>query len=156
MGHFPRDGRCRGGGVGEGRGFTVNVPWRHEGMGDAEYAAAFEALVMPVATQFNPELVIVSAGFDAASGDRVGNMCVTPDGFARMATQLASLAGGRSVYALEGGYKPATVARCVTACVRVLLQQATTSASPAASPRLRSVTASDERAPSSPRAPFTP
>ena len=124
-GHFfPGTGEASEVGNGRGTGFTVNVPWRHEGMGDAEYAAAFEALVMPIATQFDPQLVIVSAGFDAASGDKVGGMCVTPDGFGRMTRDLTRLAGGRAVYALEGGYKPATVARCVAACVRVLLQSA--------------------------------
>jgi acetoin utilization deacetylase AcuC-like enzyme len=51
-----------------GAGRTVNVPWRREGMGDAEYLAAFDALLMPIARAFNPELVLVSAGCDAASG----------------------------------------------------------------------------------------
>ncbi len=118
---FPGTGEAAEAGVGGGVGYTVNLPWRHDGMGDAEYAAAFDALVMPVAAAYDPELVIVSAGFDAAKGDKVGGMALTSAGFASMASRLRALAGGRLVFALEGGYKPTVVARCVDACVRVLL-----------------------------------
>ena len=71
-----------------------------------------------------PPIRKVLVCFDAASGDKVGGMALTAEGFASMASRIATLAQGRSVYALEGGYKPATVARCVTACVRVLLLDA--------------------------------
>jgi len=100
---FPGTGAATAVGTGHGEGLTVNLPWQHEGMGDAEYAAAFDALVMPIATQFDPQLVIVSAGFDAAAGDKVGAMRLSPDGFAMMSKRLHLLAGGRVVYALEGG-----------------------------------------------------
>ena len=121
---FPGTGDVNDVGRGAGAGYCVNLPWRHEGMGDAEYLAAFDAIVMPIAQSFNPELVIVSAGFDAASGDKVGAMNVTPEGFAAMASKLAALANGRAVYVLEGGYKPSTVARCALAVVQVLLSDA--------------------------------
>lgn len=108
-------------GLHDGAGRTVNIPWRREGMGDAEYLAAFDSLLMPIARAFDPQLVLVSAGFDAASGDRVGGMALTTDAFAAMTARLKTLAGGRLVLALEGGYRPALAAKGVTACARVLL-----------------------------------
>ena len=59
-------------GSGKGEGFNVNIPWNGSGMGDTEYALAFFNLVLPIAYDFNPELVLVSAGFDAARGDPLG------------------------------------------------------------------------------------
>lgn len=110
------------GAEGAAAGRTLNVPWRRKGMGDAEYLAAFDHVLMPVAREFAPDLVLVSAGFDAAAGDAVGGMALTPTGYASMAARLATLASGRVVYALEGGYKPSVVAKCTLACVRVMLR----------------------------------
>lgn len=87
-----------------GAGFSVNVPWPHGGMGDSEYSAAFHHLLMPIFTEFNPELVLISAGFDSADGDPLGGCKVTPAGFAMMTKHLMRLAGGKVVVALEGGY----------------------------------------------------
>ena len=122
-GFFPGTGAPSEVGRGAGEGHTLNVAWTHEGMSDAEYLAAFDALVLPVCRQFAPELVMVSAGFDAASGDKMGGMELSVQGFAAIAARLALLpsAGGRAVYALEGGYKPSVAARCTLGVVRVLL-----------------------------------
>lgn len=132
---FPGTGDTGDVGSGAGAGFSVNVPWRSEGLGDAEYLAAFEAVVMPIARSFNPQLVLVSAGFDSAAGDRIGGMAVTPEGFAQMARRLCTLANGNVVFALEGGYVHATVARCVALCVRELLVDAGAVPSPPQQPR---------------------
>ena len=51
-------------------------------MGDAEYVAAFKKVIMPIARAFGPDMVIISAGFDAALGDPLGGCCVTPAGYA--------------------------------------------------------------------------
>jgi histone deacetylase 6 len=56
-------------GEGKGKGFSVNIPWNQSNAGDAEYVAAFLKIVMPIAYEFSPDLVLVSAGFDAAVGD---------------------------------------------------------------------------------------
>ena len=120
-GFFPGTGEANQTGSGAGEGYCVNVPWRHVGMGDAEYLAAMDALVMPLARAFDPGLVIVSAGFDAAKGDLVGGMALSPLGFAAMTSRLQQLAGGRLVMVLEGGYKPAAATKAVQACLRVLL-----------------------------------
>ncbi len=122
-GFFPGTGAANEvGAEGAAAGRTLNVPWRREGMGDAEYLAAFDHVLMPVARDFAPDLILVSAGFDAAAGDAVGGMALTPTGYASMAARLATLASGRVVYALEGGYKPSVVAKCTLACVRVMLR----------------------------------
>ncbi|XP_035828852.1 histone deacetylase 6, partial [Aplysia californica] len=65
-------------GTGAGQGFNVNIPWNFDRMGDPEYLAAFTQIVMPIAYQFAPELVLVSAGFDAAEGDPLGGYKLTP------------------------------------------------------------------------------
>ncbi|XP_037089603.1 histone deacetylase 6-like [Pollicipes pollicipes] len=108
-------------GEGAGRGFNVNVPWNRARMAGAEYLAAFLAVVLPVAYQFAPELVFVSAGFDAARGDPLGGYGVAPEVYGHLTHHLAALAGGRLVVALEGGYNLTSVAYSMAMCVRALL-----------------------------------
>ncbi|WIA41969.1 hypothetical protein OEZ86_009272 [Tetradesmus obliquus] len=93
-------------GTGHGRGFNVNVPWSSKGMGDADYMAAFDLLLQPIIEQFDPQLVLISAGFDAADGDFLGLCRVSPAGFAAMTQRLQQHAGGKVVAVLEGGYVP--------------------------------------------------
>ena len=104
---YPGTGRCDEVGDGAGRGYTVNIPMPG-GFGDAEWLAAFHRVVEPIAHQFKPELVLVSAGFDAHANDPLGGMRVTEAGFAAMADSVLAIArahaGGRLVAALEGGY----------------------------------------------------
>lgn len=66
------DANYRAVGSGPGKGFTVNIPWNRKGMGDTEYFCAFTNIVLPIAYEYAPELVLVSAGFDAAQGDPLG------------------------------------------------------------------------------------
>ena len=56
-------------GEGEGAGFNINIPWNGRGYGDPEYLMAFLSIILPVAHEFDPQLIIVSAGFDAGFGD---------------------------------------------------------------------------------------
>lgn len=93
-------------------------------MGDAEYALAFDDVIMPVAHAYVPDLVLMSAGFDAARGDPLGGCDLTPAGYAYMTSRLMSLAGGRMVVALEGGYNLTSISRGMEAVCRVLLGQA--------------------------------
>jgi histone deacetylase 6 len=117
---YPGTGSIDETGGGAGRGLTVNVPWPG-GMGDAEYAAAFQRVLEPAADAFAPDLVLVSAGFDAAQGDPLGSMRVTPAGYAWMTSRLSRLAGGRVALALEGGYNLEAISKSAAACLRVLL-----------------------------------
>ncbi|TPX44264.1 hypothetical protein SeMB42_g04392 [Synchytrium endobioticum] len=120
-GHGEQDGYDSfvGGPGAEGR--NINIPWPRPHMGDREYMYAFHRVVMPIAREFRPEFVIVSAGFDCAAGDPLGECCVTPAGFANMAYQLCSLANGKVVMALEGGYNIRSIAKSVAECCAVLL-----------------------------------
>ncbi|KAF9012390.1 histone deacetylase complex protein [Cyathus striatus] len=108
-------------GEGRGLGYSVNIPWPEAGMGDAEYIHAFQKIVMPIAMEFAPELVIISAGFDAAKGDELGECFVTPTGYAHMTHMLSGLAGGRLVVALEGGYNLDSISNSAVAVTRVIL-----------------------------------
>lgn len=108
-------------GEGAGLGTNVNIPWTKRGMGDADYIYAFQQVVMPIAAEFNPDLVIIAAGFDAAEGDMLGGCKVTPAGYAHMTHMLMSLAQGRVVACLEGGYNLESIARSATAVARTFM-----------------------------------
>ncbi|XP_023421322.1 polyamine deacetylase HDAC10 isoform X2 [Cavia porcellus] len=105
----------------QGRGFTVNLPWNQVGMGNADYLAAFLHVLLPVAFEFDPELVLISAGFDSAIGDPEGQMQATPECFAHLTRLLQVLAGGRVCAVLEGGYHLESLAQSVCMTVRALL-----------------------------------
>jgi acetoin utilization deacetylase AcuC-like enzyme len=105
----------------EGEGYSLNIPWPRGGVGDAEYLRAFDRIVMPVAEEFAPELVLISAGFDAARGDPLGGCDLTPQGYFTMTRRLQGLAGGRVVVALEGGYNLSSISNSMAACVKALL-----------------------------------
>lgn len=108
-------------GRGKGEGYNVNVPWNSVGLGDGDYLATFHQVVMPLAYQYDPQLVLVSAGFDAAKGDFLGNCKVTPAGYCHMTQLLSGLANGKLILALEGGYNLASISASFVACVKVLL-----------------------------------
>jgi acetoin utilization deacetylase AcuC-like enzyme len=117
---YPGTGAVEETGGAEAPGFTLNVAWPG-GMGDAEYAEAFRRILLPVAAEFEPDIVLVSAGFDAARGDPLGSMRLSPEGYAWMTSQLLSLATGRVVLALEGGYDLGAISGSAAACLRILL-----------------------------------
>ncbi|ORX91194.1 Arginase/deacetylase [Basidiobolus meristosporus CBS 931.73] len=108
-------------GEGEGKGRTINVPWPCAGMGDFDYLHAFNKLLMPIAYEFDPEIVIVASGFNAASGDLMGGCFVTPACYAHLTHKLKTLAGGKVVLSLEGGYNYDIISESALACVRVLI-----------------------------------
>nr|XP_045600455.1 histone deacetylase 6-like isoform X1 [Procambarus clarkii] len=108
-------------GTKEGKGYNVNIPWNKGGMGDGDYMAAMVQVVLPIAYQFKPQLVLVSAGFDCAVGDPLGGCNVTPECFGHMTKMLTCLAEGRVIIALEGGYNLNSISYCMTMCVKALL-----------------------------------
>lgn len=69
---YPGTGAAEATGSGLGQGFSVNVPWLEGEMGNGDYMAAFQHVLLPIAYEFNTSLVIISAGFDAAVGDPIG------------------------------------------------------------------------------------
>jgi len=104
---YPGTGNATDIGEGAGEGFTVNVPLTAHG-GDGVYRTSFEQVLLPIAESYAPELVLVSAGFDAAVRDPLAQMEVTADAFGWMARALAGVAAksakGRIALVLEGGY----------------------------------------------------
>jgi acetoin utilization deacetylase AcuC-like enzyme len=101
------------GGPGEGNETTVNVPLE-AGSGDEVYLDAMQRTVEPAIEAFAPDLLIVSAGFDAAAGDPIALMQLTETGFAELARRVGSLCE-RSAFVLEGGYNVDTLPALVRA-----------------------------------------
>ncbi len=120
---YPGTGALAEQGEGAGEGSTVNFPLP-PGCGDPEYAAVFEGVVAPILREFRPELILVSAGFDAHERDPLAQMRVSSDGFAWLARSLRALAddvcGGRVVLALEGGYDLDALGESVARVVETL------------------------------------
>ncbi|MGD9817610.1 MAG: histone deacetylase [Desulfomonilaceae bacterium] len=105
--HYPGTGGIREVGHGPGEGFTVNVPLV-AGAGDMEYITVFKMLVEPLLDAFMPELILVSAGFDAHEKDPLGGMNLTEDGYEQLIKSImrkaSEFCSGRVVLTLEGGY----------------------------------------------------
>ena len=121
---FPGSGLKEEVGRGGGAGATLNVPWIQAGLGDADYAAAFELVVLPVLREFGADLVLISAGFDAARGDPQGRMALTPAGYAHMTRELLALPGAAVAAVLEGGYDLDATAACAEAVLRAMVDDA--------------------------------
>ncbi|XP_055609867.1 histone deacetylase 6 isoform X2 [Uranotaenia lowii] len=120
---FPKskDGNYDVVGNGLGTGFNVNIPWNKKGMGDQEYSAVFQQIILPIAYEFDPELVLVSAGFDAAVGDPLGGCKVTPEAYGYFTHWLSALANGRIILCLEGGYNVNSISHAMALCTKSLL-----------------------------------
>uniref|UniRef100_A0A4W4E6M6 Histone deacetylase domain-containing protein n=1 Tax=Electrophorus electricus TaxID=8005 RepID=A0A4W4E6M6_ELEEL len=88
-------------GKGKGAGFNINLPWNKVGMTNSDYLYAFFQVLLPVAYEFDPELVLICAGFDSAIGDPEGHMCASPEIFGHLTHLLMSLAKGRLCVVLE-------------------------------------------------------
>ena len=116
---YPGTGGVDEVGTGRGLGHTVNIPWEARDMSNGDYLSAFSHVLIPIAYEYNPDIIIVSAGFDAAEGDPIGECRVTPEGYAHMTSMLKSIAP--VVLVLEGGYNLRSTARSTEACLRVLL-----------------------------------
>ena len=105
--YYPGSGGLEEVGRGQAKGFTVNVPLSM-GHGDAEFYAIFRKILEPIGRRYDPDMIMVSAGFDTYYRDPLGGMDVTPRGYAAMTRVMMELAdevcGGRLVYTLEGGY----------------------------------------------------
>lgn len=126
---FPGTGGPAECGSGAGLGFNVNIAWSggvdqpFQSLGDAEYLAAFRTIIMPIAREFEPDIVLVSAGFDAAVGHPMplGGYLVSPNCFGHLTRELMQLADGKVVLALEGGYDLTAICDSAQECVKALL-----------------------------------
>ncbi|NXW26849.1 HDAC9 deacetylase, partial [Phaetusa simplex] len=112
--------------VGPGEGYNINIAFffgLDPPMGDVEYLTAFRTVIMPAANEFDPEIVLVSAGFDAVEGHDppLGGYKVTAKCFGHLTKQLLKLADGRVVLALEGGHDLTAICDASEACINALL-----------------------------------
>ncbi|XP_067859827.1 histone deacetylase 9-like isoform X3 [Heptranchias perlo] len=123
---FPGSGAPDEVGSGPGEGFTVNIAWTgglDPPMGDVEYLTAFRTVVMPIASEFNPDVVLVSAGFDAVEGHAspLGGYKVKAKCFRYLTKELMSLAKGHVILVLEGGHNLTAICDASEACLYTLL-----------------------------------
>lgn len=127
---YPGTGAIDEIGEGDGLGATVNVPLR-AGLGDDAFATVYERVLWPLARRFQPELILVSAGFDCHWDDPIGRMTLTLTGYAHLSRELVRMAQelcqGRIVFVLEGGYSPQALAHGMLNVAHALLGEDTVS-----------------------------
>jgi acetoin utilization deacetylase AcuC-like enzyme len=121
--YYPGSGAVSETGEGEGAGATVNVPLE-VGATDDDYRVAFDEVILPILRQFAPDLILISAGFDAHERDPIAGMRVTTGAFGAMTRALGQVAeeccGGRIVAVTEGGYDLRALAASLEAAVDAL------------------------------------
>jgi acetoin utilization deacetylase AcuC-like enzyme len=122
--YYPGTGAATETGSGAGAGATLNVPLE-AGATDAEFEAAYVDVIVPRLEAFRPDVVLVSAGYDAHERDPLGGLRVTTDGYARVVELLydasSRLCSRRIAFVTEGGYDLDALHACLTATIRVLV-----------------------------------
>ena len=121
---YPGTGTRDERGSGKGEGYTLNVPLRADS-GEKEYVEAFQKEILPALHLYKPDLILISAGFDAHRDDPLANMNLTEDSFALLTSMVMEVAdnncNGKIVSVLEGGYHLTALAKSVEAHLRQLL-----------------------------------
>jgi acetoin utilization deacetylase AcuC-like enzyme len=124
--YYPGTGAAAETGAGAGLGFTVNVPLA-AGAGDAELLSAYDDGILPAVARFRPDVMLVSAGYDAHEADPLGSLRVTTGGFRALIERLDAFArqkaGGRIAFVTEGGYDLAALDACLGATIDVLARR---------------------------------
>jgi acetoin utilization deacetylase AcuC-like enzyme len=140
--YYPGSGNYDQVGSGAGKGFTVNAPFP-AGFGNAEYIRVYSEILKPIALEYRPELVLVSAGFDPYYRDPLGGMQVTGDGFGALAFIVRDIANqtceGKVLITLEGGYSPHGLREGVRSVLNIFLGQEPHPAGGAPSPAAEQV-----------------
>jgi acetoin utilization deacetylase AcuC-like enzyme len=124
-GIYPGTGRAEETGIGDGRGFNINIPLP-AGAGDSAFDHIADEIIAPAAARFAPDMLLVSAGFDAHWADPLASLQLSTTGYFRLAQKLVALAeqfcGGRIMCTLEGGYNTDALAASVRAVCHALLK----------------------------------
>jgi acetoin utilization deacetylase AcuC-like enzyme len=114
---YPGTGAREETGVGPGTGYTLNAPLP-PGTDDAAFLDTYRTAIMPAIDRFAPQLLLISAGYDAHADDPIGGMALTDSGFQTLMAEAVALANrrcqGKVLAILEGGYESQVLARCVT------------------------------------------
>lgn len=120
---YPGTGPTHEIGAGAGRGFNINIPMPHRS-GDTEHRRAFDEVVMPALRRYRPQLIVVSAGYDAHFADDIAGQQLSVDGYGALASIVrdaaAELCDGRLLVALEGGYHLVALPWCVRRTIEML------------------------------------
>jgi acetoin utilization deacetylase AcuC-like enzyme len=134
--YYPGTGAAEEIGTHAGTGFTVNLPLA-AGATDADYERVYDAIAWPIVKAFNPQFILVSAGFDAYKDDPLAGMRVEAGCFGRLTARLAAIAdeccGGRMVAVTEGGYHLKGIADSLHAVIAALDDEPVAPAMPTAS-----------------------
>jgi acetoin utilization deacetylase AcuC-like enzyme len=146
--YYPGTGSAAEIGAGDGRGYTVNLPL-DAGASDADLDEAYRTVAVPILDRFRPELVLVSAGFDAHADDPLGACRMTAAGFANLTRLIDGVArrhaSGRTVYVTEGGYDLEALASSLDAVLGVLAsRESATAVDPPAGDRSRGRAAAED------------
>jgi len=122
--HFPGTGWLDEVGKAEGMGYNINVPLP-AGTNDAGFVAAFEEILLPAALEFSPDIVLISAGFDASLSDGLAGMKMSAEGFAVLASIVKSIAkescAGKLAAVLEGGYNIMLLPESIASVLEVFM-----------------------------------
>ena len=121
---YPGSGAASDAGEGDGEGFTVNLPVP-PGTGDVDYRSLIDGVVVPLAREYRPQLLLISAGFDAHRDDPLADCMVTDEGFAAMTHSLRRAADELEApvgCVLEGGYALGALGRSVAATMEALVE----------------------------------
>lgn len=124
--NWPHTGHVDDIGEGPGRGYNLNIPLP-KGSGDAAFLSTYQTLVAPALEKFRPQLILVSAGYDAHHADILTEMGLTATGFGQLTEAVMrsaeTLCGGKAGFLLEGGYHVQALANSAAATLETLLQQ---------------------------------
>lgn len=134
--HYPGTGNWHETGENEGKGKTINAPLS-EGAGDAEILHLWDQIFQPILDQYDPELLLVSAGFDSHENDPLGNLSVTDNGFAQLALRLEALTTAKKIpliFAMEGGYNADAVSTGIRSIFKAHLKPSRSASAPTATP----------------------
>src|SRR3990170_3774260 len=101
--HYPGTGKGSEKGIGKGKGYTFNVPMP-SGSGDKEYLTTFQKTLPPLVKNFNPDLILVSAGYDLHRDDPLSGIRVSDEGIRSIVNSILSCSSNPFIFALEGGY----------------------------------------------------
>lgn len=122
---YPGTGSREDHGTGEGQGRTLNIPFVY-GADDAEFKKVYKEIVMPVIEEYKPDLILVSAGYDAHEDDPLGGLRVATETYTWLAERLVETAkkccGGRIIFVLEGGYNVEALGECVRGALGIMVR----------------------------------
>ncbi|KAK2951733.1 putative Polyamine deacetylase HDAC10 [Blattamonas nauphoetae] len=121
---YPYTGAIESIGSDIGRGYNVNIPFQTVNVGDSDFLRVIDEIIVPIANEFAPSVVLVSAGFDIMEGDSVGRLLVSPKGLHAMTSRLLTgipCIQGRLLCVLEGGYSHNILAEGVCGVLQALL-----------------------------------